>query len=175
MKTLTFIFLLLIATATASFGQARSVQQFYDHYKKLETVTDVRLQGWVLELAARFSDEETAERLLKKITQLRVLVMEEGNLVEPEQYRSFIRNVKKERFEELFQIREDGNHVNFLIREDGDTITDVLITVSGEDGFVLLSLEGALQFSDLNDLELDINGAEHFKRLPDEKKKVPRA
>ena len=165
----------MLCLTVLCFGQSPAIQSFYGKYKDLENVTDIKLQGWVLKLASTFADEEDAERLLKKITHLRVLVMENGNLVKTSEYQQLIRSVKKDRFEELMKIKEDGANIDFLIREEGETITDVLILVSGEDGFVLLSLEGALQFKDLHNLEIDIQGGENFKKIPKNRGDVPRA
>lgn len=165
----------MLCVAALCFGQNSAIQSFYGKYKDLEHVTDIKLQGWVLKLASTFADEEDAERILKKITHLRVLVMENGNLVNASEYQQLIRSVKKDRFEELMKIKEDGANIDFLIREEGETITDVLILVSGEDGFVLLSLEGALQFKDLHNLEVDIQGGDNFKKIPKNRGDVPRA
>lgn len=165
----------LLCTTVLCFGQSPAIQSFYNKYQNLENVTDIKLKGWVLKLASTFADEENAENVLKKITQLRVLVMEEGNLVDATEYQKLIRSVKKDRFEELMKIKEDGANIDFLIREDGDTITDVLILISGEEGFVLLSLEGALQFKDLHQLEIDVEGGDSFKKIPKNRGDVPRA
>ena len=165
----------LMGVASLSFAQAKAVRNFYDKYKNMENVTDLKLQGWVLKLASSYADEAEEARLLRKITKLRILTMENGNLVTSQEYQSLIKGVKQDAFEELFQIREGGQVVEFLIREKGDTITDVLMLVNGDNGFVLLSLEGALKFSDLNDLNIEVDGSEHFKKLPDDKKDIPKA
>jgi len=158
-----------------SWGQVTAIQHFYDKYQSLEKVQDIKLQGWVLELASEFTDEEQGRRLLRNITQLRVLIMEEGNLVSHREYNDLLRDLRRVSFEELIKVRESDSQVDLLIREKGDTITDVLVLISGDDGFVLLSLEGALKFSDLNDLNIDVQGAEQFKKLPEKKADIPRA
>jgi hypothetical protein len=157
------------------FSQTKAINKFYNKYKKLENVTDIKLQGWVLKLASNFADEEEAEQMLKKITHLRVLVMEDGNLVSKQEYRQLKNDVKKNSFEELFKIKEGLTEIEFMIREDKESITDVLVLVNGDDEFVLLSLEGKLKFSDLNNLNLEIEGADHFKKIPEDKADIPRA
>ena len=169
------ILISLFVLPTLVFSQSKAIKQFYNKYKDLESVTDIKLNGWVLKLASTFTDEEDAEKILKKITQLRVLVMEEGNLVTKEEYKSLVKSVKKDQFAELFKVKEEGQNIEFMIREEKDLITDVLILVNGEDQFVLLSLEGKLKFSDLNDLNIEIDGGEHFQKLPEHKKDIPRA
>lgn len=165
----------LMGVVSLSFAQTKAVKNFYDKYKNMENVTDLKLRGWVLKLASSFADEAEEARLLRKITQLRILTMENGNLITTQEYRSLIKSVKQDAFEDLFQVRDGGQVVEFLIREKGDTITDVLMLVSSDDSFILLSLEGALKFSDLNDLNIEVDGSEHFKKLPDDKKDIPKA
>ena len=166
---------LLVLGPFFAFTQPKAIAQFYEKYTQHENVTDVKLQGWLLEIASNFADDEQAKKILNKITYLRVLVMEEGNLVSPEEYKNLLKDIRQSSFEELFKIREGQQDIGFYIREKGDSITDVLLLVNGEDEFVLLSLEGLLKFSDLNDLNIDIDGAGHFKKLPEKKGEVPRA
>ncbi|MCB0593020.1 MAG: DUF4252 domain-containing protein [Lewinellaceae bacterium] len=172
----TFIWSALLALGPLfAFAQPKAIAQFYEKYKQQEHVTDVKLQGWLLEIASSFADDEQAKKILDKITYLRVLVMEEGNLVSASEYKNLLKDIRQSSFEELLKIREGQQDIGFYIREKGDTITDVLLLVNGESQFVLLSLEGLLKFSDLNDLHIDIDGAEHFERLPEKKGDVPRA
>ena len=172
-----YLFVLLLAgfLPLLSTAQNKEIKKFYDKYRSLDNVQDIKLQGWVLKLASTFTDEEEAEKILKKITQLRVMIMEDGNLVSPQEYNNLVRSVKKDRFEELIKIKEEGQDIEFMIREENDAITDVLIMVSSPDQFVLLSLEGKLKFSDLNDLQIEVDGGEHFQKLPDDKAEIPRA
>lgn len=171
----TILALFLIGLPLIGMSQTPVIKSFYDKYKNMDKVQDVQLQGWLLELASTFTDEESAGNLLKKITQLRVLIMDEGNLVSQQEYKSLLKEVKKSQFEELIQIKDGDQKIEFLIREKGETITDVLVVINGPDDFVMLSLEGKLKFSDLNDLNIEIEGAEHFQKLPEAKKDLPRA
>jgi len=156
-------------------AQSKPILQFYDQYQGLDNVSDIKLQGWVLRLASRFADEEQGEKLLQKITQLRVMTMEDGNLVTPRDYQRLLRDVKRDAFEELIKVKDKGQHIDLLIREKEKTITDVLLMIHEADGFILLSLEGALQFSDLNDIDIEVEGIDQFKKLPERKSDVPQA
>mgnify|MGYP005666289641 CR=1 FL=1 len=166
---------LLLVLPCLIYSQDPSIANFYKKYEGLEEVTNITLQGWILKMATQYTDEEEVDKILNKITKLRVLVMENGNLVSKQEKRDLVRNVKQNHFEDLIQFRDKDSLVEFLIREDHDTITDVLVLISGEEEFVLLSLEGALKFSDLNDFNIDIEGGNHFKKIPENKKDVPRA
>ena len=165
----TFFGLVLLCLPMSLLSQASSIENFYQKYKSLEEVTSINLSGQLINFVFTNADPDM-EELSSKISKVRLLVVEEGKVVGKDDYKQFIRNVKKDDFEEFMKIKDGGNAVNFHLREDGDIVTDVLITVYGADGFVLLSLEGLFKFSDLNDFNLDIEGAEHLKRIPEKKK-----
>lgn len=166
------LYITLLLLPVLAVGQSRYITQFYNDYKSMEEVTNLNLRGFVLRLAGTFADDADARKIIRKVSHLRLLMMEDVNLVSPEAYTSLIRGIKSDRFEELMMIREEGQRIEFFLREDGDTITDVLMLLHGQEEFLLLSLEGALKFSDLKNLQIDIDGGEHFSKLPDRKPKA---
>lgn len=167
---------LLLALSVHAYSQNKIISDFYDLYQEKENVTDVKLQGWLLELASEFTDEEEKNRIMKDLTYLRVMIMSEGNLVEKEELKGFIRKVKKDNFAELMQIKSEGTLVDVYVREEGDVITDVLALINDPgEAFILLSVEGKLKFSDLNNLHINVEGMEHLKEIPEERKDIPRA
>lgn len=166
------LYSLLALLPTLATAQSKYVTQFYDHYKSQKEVTNLNLRGFVLDLVGTFSDDKDAQKILRKVSHLRFLMVEEQNLVSPESYTSLIRGIKSDRFEALMMLREEDQRIEFFLRENDDTITDVLLLLHGEEGFLMLSLEGAFKFSDLNDLQIDIEGGEHFSKLPDRKPKA---
>lgn len=175
MKNLILTILLSTLFIANSFGQVKPIADFYKKYQKLDQVHDIKIQGWLLKMAASFSDEDATKTLLKKITYLRALIMDDGNLVSNAEQQGLIKSLKKSAFEPLMEIRDGNDLVNIMIRENGEYITDALILVHGDDDFILLSIEGKLKFSDLNDLQFEIDGTEHFKKVPEQKSDVPRA
>ena len=171
MRNFILLTLLVVLPVMAS-AQSRHITQFYNHYKAQEEVTKLNLRGFVLSLASTFADDKDARKILRKVSHLRLLVMEDGKLVSPEEYTSLIRGIKSDRFEELMLLREEKQRIEFFLREEGETITDVLMLLHGDGEFLMLSLEGAFNFSDLNDLKIDIDGGEHFSKIPDRKPKA---
>ncbi|RMG82933.1 MAG: DUF4252 domain-containing protein [Bacteroidetes bacterium] len=170
-KIITLCF--LVGTMSA-FAQT-AVQDFYKKYMNHPDLTQVELSGWVLNMAAEFADEDVEKKMLSKITRLRVMVMEKGNLVQKSDYNALIRGVKKEQFEPFMNIREGKETIDLYLRSEADNITNVLVLVSGADQFVLLSLEGNFKFSDLNDLNFKVESGDVFKKIPEDRASIPRA
>lgn len=171
----TIILIILLSPVFLMAQSQKSINAFYKKYMQYENVTNVNLQGWVLKMAADYADESKEKEILQKITKLRVMVMEDDNLIKQEDLQQLKKDVKTEEYYDLMQIKEGKANIDFLVRQIGDEITDVLVLVNDIDGFVLLSLEGNFKFSDLNDLQFDIEGADYLQKIPDDKKKLPRA
>lgn len=165
---------LVIAFSLPLFSQ-NGIQNFYRKYMTNEKMTNVNLSGWVLQMAAEYADEGKEKEMLQKITKLRVMIMEDGNLVSKTDYSDLIKDIRKDDFEPFMNIKEGGDKIDLYLRDDGETITNVLVLVNGDDEFVLLSLEGNLKFSDLNDINFDVKNGEIFKKIPEERKSIPRA
>jgi len=161
---------------TQASAQDPVIRQFYNKYKHMDQVENIQLGGWVLKLAAQFADEnDEVKPFARHISRLRVMTMEEGNLVSKSEYNTLVRKLRNQQFEDLFNARDGGELVQLLIREDGDRITDVLLLVSGADSFTMVSLEGALRFKDLRELNIDIEGGDHFKSLPADRDDISKA
>lgn len=169
MKNIIILALAFLMAAPA-FGQTRSINKFYNKYKHQENVTNVKVRGWLLKIASNHIDDEKAETLIKKVSQLRVLVVEGADGVAKNDFDKLVKGVmEKDNFEDIFRIREGTDNIRALVKSDGDKISNVLLFVQGLDEFVMLSLEGNLNFSDLNDLKFDVEGGDAFENFPEEK------
>lgn len=166
--------LFLLALAALPFlclAQSKAINEFYNKYSQDEHFLDIKLSGGLLNLVASQTDDEGDKQVIRKITALRALVLEEGQMVKKEDYARLLQGAKADSFEELIKVRDGGDHVEVLIREKGNAISHILLLVNGEDSFVLLSLEGLLQFSDLNDINIDVKGADFLRKLPERRKR----
>ncbi len=153
-------------------AQSKAINDFYNKYSQDDHFLDIKLSGGLLNFLASKTDDDKDKQVLKKLTTLRALVLEEGHEVEMEDYRQLLRSAKSDNFEELIKVRDGSDHVEILIREKGNAISHILLLVHGKEKFVLLSLEGLLQFSDLNDIDIDVEGSRFFKKIPEKRSGV---
>ncbi len=164
---------LLLSTIFAQ-AQSPSLEKFYQQYEQLEDVSQVKLQGWLLEMASEFADEADAERILKDLSYIRVMIMSEGSLVDKKEMSQLVKSLKGESFGELMQIRDEGTRVSILTREENESITGLVALINKPDeSFVLLSLEGRLRFNDLRELQINVEGMEHLEKIPEKRSEVP--
>ena len=129
----------LAAFSSTLFAQ-KSVKRFYNKYKHSENVTNVKVQGWMIKSVLTFVEDFEGEDIVKKVTKLRVLTMENGNLVSKKDLRNLIKGVKAENFEDLMTVRDGTTNIRFMIRDSNDKIKDLLVIVSESDEFILISI-----------------------------------
>ena len=134
-----------------------------------EKATQIDIAGWLLNIASNFAEEEGQKEMLQKITKLRGLVIDGGDLVQATDFNNLVKDLRKDSFEDLMNIQDGNDKVNIMIREEKDVITNLILLVRGSDEFVMISLEGAFNLDDLKDLDIDFNGSEHLKKAKKKK------
>lgn len=169
MKKTLLLLLLAAACSTFTYAQKDPVRDFFKQYHNVPNAVNLNMQGFMIRLAANLAEEEEGAQLLKKVKSLHLLVLEDAEPLVRDDFSKLLRDAKGTKFEDLIQISKGLEKVNVMIREKEGTVTDVLIFVSGAEELVLLHLEGRLLFSDLNDLDIDMDGAEHLKSLPEKR------
>ncbi|MFK7807244.1 MAG: DUF4252 domain-containing protein [Saprospiraceae bacterium] len=144
-------------------AQSPSINQFYRKHKRDDGAINATLPGWVIKLgvgiARPFVDDEEIKvglRMTRKVRKAKFLVMEEESRISQGEYMQLVRAVKKDRYEELVQIRDEGENVAIFAREKKDYISRLLILVREEDSFVLLSLKTKLKPKHINKAINDI-------------------
>ncbi len=168
MKYLINIILLVLLFSTQMQAQSKSVNSFYKKYKKEAEARNIKLNSFIIDISRSFMDDETSD-LLKKFSKVQLLVIEDAKIVNPSDLTSLMKSVKKEKFEDLINVRDGLSRVQILVRDSKKGITDLLLVVQDQedDDFVLLSIQGLFKYEDLKELDIDFNGKEHLDQLPD--------
>ena len=88
-------------------------------------------------------DNREIKELVKNVRHAKMLRVpnRRGSLSSAE-FRRLKADVKKEAFDELITLRSDNNHVDVLIREKNDRVSDLLLLIEDDDDFVVLALRG---------------------------------
>lgn len=77
----------------SSVSAQHSVKRFYKKYKKSESVTSISVQGWMIKPVLAFVDDFEGKEIVKKVKNLRVLSMEDGNFVSTKDFNKLIRPI----------------------------------------------------------------------------------
>ena len=143
-------------------GQKRAVKNFYHKYKKYEGSRGIMVPGFLIWLGSgvakqvvKNDDNPEAEifmKYVKKFKTMRVLVMEEENLVAKEDLKHLIVAAKKGKYEEIISVREGGTHISIMARGKKSKLKNLLILVSSEDEFVMLHAKTKIKVKHINQL-----------------------
>ncbi len=149
----------LLAWLPFALSAQSSVRKFCKKYKKTEDAVSLVVPGFVMGMGASFARKEVDQNnkkammgfeFAKQIKSLRMLVVEDANPVSKEDYNALIEKLqKKNKFDELITVREGNTKVNMFIRDKRKHISNLMIVVSEEDEFVLISLKTKFKYKDL--------------------------
>ena len=153
-----FSALMIVLLASSLSGQSDAIQQFFDKYRDAPETTNVKVGGLILDLAITFADTDEEAELLRKISRVRVMTLPEKSVVSTDDILALRQSVLADDFEELIQVRDEGDLINIYLREDAEAITDLLIMVDDGEELTCVSLEGRLQWEDLDDLDFEGTG-----------------
>lgn len=141
MKKISYLLIALIFTSCVS---EPGVSEAMSEYRFKDGVTSVTVPGWVIGLAAGFSDmEESEKELLESIDQVSVIAIEDDDLnansnFHEEFYEKINRNKE---YEELVVVRDEGASVTVFGKMNDTTITDLIVLVGGDEN-VMVYLKG---------------------------------
>ncbi len=163
---------MMICLSISSYAQDNFMDNFFEDYSKNDDATELNINGGLLKFVMNGTDE--AGDLVEKISKVRLLFLEEGGL-EKSVLTSLKSKLRKSKYEDLMQIRDGGDRLDFMLKEKNNKITDVILFFNDDDSFGVISIEGLFDFSDLKDINLNIEGGNHFNKIPKEKGQIPGA
>ncbi len=167
--------LALLGLPLLCLAQLEPVREFYNEYKGLEDANTILLSGSLLKFAAQKAESEDNQQLIRKLNGIRLLTIPGAERVPDRAEQQLLKDCKKLGLEPLMEFRDKGQNVRIWIREEGAWITDVLVTVRGPERFVLFNLTGALNYRALEDMDIELEGGEQLKKLPEKRGRIPKA
>jgi len=175
-KILMPAFIFLISLFLSDQLQAQNVM--LQKYKGHEDFTTVTISKKMFEMIAKFDFDDEEENqvnteLLRSIKGIDILVYENEDSLNNNGFsRTLYEEAGQElstvnNFEELMTVKDGLDDVQFLIKEQADTIQQLLLLVGSEEEFVMITIEGNLDLNQLSKLSeaMDIKGMEHLDNL----------
>ncbi len=150
----TLILLFLFAIHIFIFSQSRSIEKFRKVYKEDQNVFfySSTLKMLNTENSPEFED------ILKDIEKIAVLIYEKENkIIGSEQITQLMTNLKKEKYEELMVINENGNKVNLYKRDKKGRTAGFAAIVDNKEKLILLDVKGSIDFKKFMELKNKID------------------
>jgi hypothetical protein len=133
------------------FGQANAIDKYFKQYLDDERFSVVYISARMFQLFDKIDvddmdmDDNEARAMFdmaKDLRGLRILSTDENAAAFYAEARD---KINTQEYEILMTVRSRGeDNVDFLIKEEGDTITELLLLVGGDDSFALLSFVGKI-------------------------------
>ena len=125
----------------------------------------------MIKLASTHADEEESN-ILEKITGLHVFSLPNQNLASAGDVLALKQSILGNNYEPLIQIRDEGEFIDIYLRETDEVITHLFIMIEGE-SLTFINLSGHLQYEDLKDIDLDIEGLDSLENIPTKRGERP--
>lgn len=153
-------------------AQSQAVDKFHAQYKDDGNYLSLRIDGGLLNLISSVDtdDEETGDflRALRGLESINMYKIDRHeSALDENNIRTFKKDIRKEKFEELMVVRDGNTHIDFMVKENKGKISDLLMMVDEMDEFILLTFSGEIDLAALSKLsdELKIDGAKHLKKI----------
>lgn len=146
-------FLFILSAARA---QPDPLRELIAEYRGSEGVETVRIGGLFLDIGAVFVEKGPDRRLVRKLSQFRMLRFEPSSGPGPKQLQAFEATVIEQGFEELLDVRKGTEHTRIFILSTEKHIRRVLLFTEDQrtGDQAIYSLRGKLRYDELSDLEL---------------------
>jgi hypothetical protein len=170
MKKFLFLLPVFFLAALQLHAQTDAITRFFSKYSEDERFTTVFISQKMFQLVAKVeTDDEDWNKMrdvVKDLGGLRILTCD--TLIDGVQlYKEALGKVPISEYSELLTVRDGQENVRIWIKEQGNTINELLLLVGAPDEFVMLSFVGKIDVDKISSLSktLDVKGAEHLDKI----------
>ncbi|KPK79899.1 MAG: hypothetical protein AMS27_17540 [Bacteroides sp. SM23_62_1] len=173
MKKLTILLLMIMAPFITG-AQTGPVDKLFDKYAGKDGYTTVYITKYMFSM---FKDTDNTDEpdelneILGKLNSIKILAVEDSELVTPRTnfYDEIMKELPREKYNELMVVKEKDSDVVFLAREEKGVIVELLLIAGGSsaDDNVLISIQGEIDLENISKLSkgLNIGGMESLEKI----------
>jgi hypothetical protein len=162
------LFVLFAGLCLAVVVQAQSnpIEDMFNKYSEKEGFTVVTISGKMFSMFAGQESGNSAEgNVMSQLKSIRILSVEDSLLNKSINfYTELSKKIDFSVYEELMVVKEGQDMTKFLIRQNGNRITELLVLVGGPSGNSLISIQGDLDLKSISDLSKNM-GIEDLEKL----------
>ena len=155
-------------------GQDQSFNQLFDKYSGFNGFQSIHITRYMFELFKNVSseaEESDFKDLASSLHAIKILTLDpEKAGSRGEVFRRELNKlVNESNYKELMIMREGAETTAFLIREDGDYISEFVMAVTGGEDPTLIFLEGKITLNQISKMSrmMNIEGFENLDKLND--------
>lgn len=172
MKRKSFISLLLAILISPIFLQSQNIflDGIFEKYSNQKGFTYVNITPDMFDL---FSDKTNTKdsskfmELVKGLTGIKVLTYEKSGTKIKAIYEEVLKNIPKGLYKELMVVKSENTNVKFLIHKENNKIMELVLLVSEENQFALISITGDIDLKKVKKLskQMNIKGLDNLDDL----------
>ncbi len=154
------------------FAQESKLNQLFDKYSGQEGYTSVYITSYMFELFAKVSEEADVESVTKGMKGIKILTISDASNAQKESfYNDVINSIKSDAYKDFMIVKDGGQEIKFIVREEGEKITEFVMIVKDPQEPVLLFIEGDIDLAQVAKMSktMDVKGFEHLEKVEDKK------
>ena len=167
MKSFFFSVVAVLFTTLSSFAQGDAITKYFSKYIDDPKFSSVYISPKMFSMVSKIEIEDMepeVQEVIKSMKGLRILHTDQNAL---QHYNDAIKTISSSDYELLLTARGDGEHVRFMVKDNGDIVEELLMMVGGETDFALLSFIGNIDLKKIGKLAkaLEIDDLEYLQKL----------
>ena len=174
MKRAIVLIVALIISINLS-AQNKAVDKLFEKYSEREGYTSVIITKHMFNLiaSAELENDDEFMEMIANLNNIRILSGPKGGEEGVNYYEELMPNLPKDQFEELMAIKDSGQEIKFLVREEKGKVAELLMVAGGSDENVLISISGLIDMKTVGKISksLGIEGMENIEELNKNKNK----
>ncbi|WP_326981181.1 DUF4252 domain-containing protein [Chryseobacterium sp. MYb264] len=92
-------------------------------------------------------DNEEAMRLVRKVSKIKILTVENGDRTMLKEFANYLND---NNYEEWATIKHEGDNVNVRVKQKGEAIKNMLLTVNSDKELVFIDVRGSFTADDIS-------------------------
>ncbi len=168
-KTIT-LFAAAFLISVQAFSQSDAIGKFFSQYENDDNFTVVSISPKMFKMLSKINWDDVSADVKQTVSQITSLRLLETEKNAQQIYKDAARKLNLASYEELMTVRDEGDNVKFLVKENNNTISELLMLVGSGDDFVLMSITGNIDLDKIAKLGETLN-IQDMDKLKNIKKK----
>lgn len=155
-------------------AQSGPVEEMFNKYSEKPGFTVVSISSKMFSMFAnKDTEKKDADEIINRLKSIKILSVEDSLLNKNLNFYSELsKKLDLSVYEELMVVKEGPDITKFLIKQTGNTISELLVITGGPGGNSLISIKGDLNLKNISDLSKSLDMQE-LKSLNKIEKKSP--
>lgn len=146
-------------------AQSRAVNQFFNKYKNEESAIKISVPKWLVKASSNMVHYTPAKDAMQKAKKVKILVLDDGEIIKTRHIRKLERRMHRERFEDIISVRHNKLNIQLLSKMTNGNSSQLVFKAIGNDSAFLISLEGNFKQSDINQIMNKIKLSSNLNEL----------